>query len=76
MGWYTRYDGTQYNVYNSIQIVVLMSLFSLILDAIMLATQTSAIGSINSKINGTPQRFLVAPFKATLSFSRTEFTCT
>ena len=32
--------------------------------------------TINSKINGTSQRCLLAPFEATFDLSRSEFTCT
>ena len=31
--------------------------------------------TINSKINGTPQMFLLAHFEATIYFSRAKFTC-
>ena len=36
---------------------------------------TKQSGTINSKINDTPKGFYIAHFKATLDFSRSEFTC-
>ena len=33
-------------------------------------------GTINRKINSTPQRFLLAHFEVKLDFSHSEFTCT
>ena len=34
------------------------------------------ISTINSKINGTPKRYLLARFESTFDFSHSEFTCT